>query len=181
MKVLILAGPESSGKSWLAARLQARFGGEVVGEYVRYFIEHVQRDTCYSDISTIANGQLAWEDAARARNPDLLILDTHLLSNMLWSQALFDDCPVWLEQQLLLRHYDLHLLLAAEGVDWVSDGQRCQPLLSDRQDFFSASNQWLHAHAQPYCVISGSWEHREQQAFIAVSQLLGQENQTATD
>lgn len=149
MKVVVLAGPESSGKSWLAARLQARFGGEVVGEHVRYFIEHVQRDTCYADISTIASGQLAWEDAARARNPELLILDTHLLSNMLWSQALFDDCPVWLEQQLLLRHYDLHLLLAAEGVEWISDGQRCQPLLSERQGFFSASEQWLQAHSQP--------------------------------
>ncbi|MDU2875251.1 MAG: N-acetylglucosamine-6-sulfatase, partial [Pseudomonas aeruginosa] len=27
MKVLVLTGPESSGKSWLAEQLQARFGG----------------------------------------------------------------------------------------------------------------------------------------------------------
>lgn len=45
MKVLVLTGPESSGKSWLAEQLQARFGGRVVGEYVRHFIDEQRRDT----------------------------------------------------------------------------------------------------------------------------------------
>ncbi|NAT16977.1 N-acetylglucosamine-6-sulfatase, partial [Pseudomonas syringae pv. actinidifoliorum] len=27
MKVLVLTGPESSGKSWLSAEIQRRFGG----------------------------------------------------------------------------------------------------------------------------------------------------------
>ena len=81
MKVVVLAGPESSGKSWLAAQLQAHFGGLMVGEYVRHFIDHHQRDTTLADIPAIARGQLAWEDAARAERPALLILDTHLLTN----------------------------------------------------------------------------------------------------
>jgi len=79
MKVVVLAGPESSGKSWLAAELQAHFGGLMVGEYVRYFIDHYQRDTTLADIPAIARGQLGWEDAARAQQPRLLILDLHLL------------------------------------------------------------------------------------------------------
>jgi len=33
MKVLVLTGPESSGKSWLATELQQKFGGVLVGEY----------------------------------------------------------------------------------------------------------------------------------------------------
>ena len=90
MKVVVLAGPESSGKSWLAAQLHARIGGLMVGEYVRYVIDQHQRDTTLADIPAIAQGQLAWEDAARAQQPPLLILDTHLLSNKLWSQALFE-------------------------------------------------------------------------------------------
>lgn len=95
MKVLVLTGPESSGKSWLAEQLQARFGGRVVGEYVRHFIDEQRRDTCYADIPAIARGQLAWEDAARAERPALLILDTHLLSNILWSRILFGACPAF--------------------------------------------------------------------------------------
>ena len=114
MKVLVLTGPESSGKSWLAEQLQARFGGRVVGEYVRHFIDEQRRDTCYADIPAIARGQLAWEDAARAERPALLILDTHLLSNILWSRILFGACPDWLEPALPRRRYDLHLLLSPD-------------------------------------------------------------------
>ncbi|GFM88452.1 nicotinamide-nucleotide adenylyltransferase [Pseudomonas cichorii] len=172
MKILVLAGPESSGKSWLSQEISKRFGGLLVGEYVRHFIEQQGRDTVYSDIPDIAQGQLAWEDTARATAPPLLILDTHLLSNMLWSKALFGDCPQWIEQQLLSRHYDLHLLLSPEGVDWISDGQRCQPQLSERQAFFEDSRQWLHRHAQNYQVIGGDWDARREQAMAAVTQLL---------
>lgn len=172
MNVLVLAGPESSGKSWLADHIQRRFGGVLVGEYVRHFIDHHQRDTCYADIPAIAQGQLAWEDQARAQSPRLLILDTHLLSNMLWSQTLFGDCPAWLADALLARHYDLHLLLSPRGVEWVSDGQRCQPSLVERQGFFDASLQWLEQHHQRYEVIEGDWNSRKAQAFAAVARLL---------
>ena len=172
MKVLVLAGPESSGKSWLAEHIQQRFGGELVGEYVRQFIDQQQRDTCYEDIPAIANGQLAWEDAARARQPGLVILDTHLLSNILWSRTLFGNCPAWLEQALSERHYDLHLLLSPEGVEWIGDGQRCQPLLSERQAFFEASREWLERQGQRYEVLDGSWSYRRDRAMALVADLL---------
>lgn len=172
MKVVVLAGPESSGKSWLAHLIQQRFGGLLVGEYVRYFIEQNSRDTCLGDICEIARGQLEWEDAARDKQPELLILDTHLLSNMLWSQTLFGDCPAWLEPELLGRHYDLHLLLSPDDVEWTPDGQRCQPSLLERQAFFNASLDWLRDHDQPLEIITGDWPARQQQAFSAVEKLL---------
>ena len=172
MKVLVLTGPESSGKSWLAAHIQARFGGIVVGEFVRDFIDEQQRDTCYADIDEIARGQLAWEDAARAARPPLLILDTHLLTNKLWSQTLFGDYPAWLDDELLARHYDLHLLLSPDDVEWTADGQRCQPELADRQAFFQGSLAWMQQHRQAVVVIRGDWEARKQAAFSAVEHLL---------
>ncbi len=115
MKVLVLTGPESSGKSWLSAEIQNRFGGLLVGEYVRHFIDQQGRDTHYADIPAIARGQLDWEDTARASEPHLLILDTHLLSNVLWSRTLFGDCPAWIEQQLLNRSSDLAPAAVARG------------------------------------------------------------------
>ncbi|MHA6194811.1 AAA family ATPase [Pseudomonas wadenswilerensis] len=172
MKILVLAGPESSGKSWLGAEIQAHFGGELVGEYVRDFIDEQQRDTCYADIPAIARGQLAREDAARLRRPPLLILDTHLLSNILWSRTLFDDCPDWLEPALLERRYDLHLLLSPQGVPWIGDGQRCQPDLAQRQVFFEASRDWLQRHGQPLQIVSGDWAARRATVLAAVQQLL---------
>jgi nicotinamide riboside kinase len=172
MKVVVLTGPESTGKSWLAAGLQAHFGGLRVDEYVRWFIEQNPRDTCLNDIPDIARGQLQWEDQARAQQPGLLILDTHLLSNILWSQTLFGDCPAWLEPELLARHYDLHLVLSPEQIDWTDDGQRCQPQLSERMAFFQATRDWLEQHGQTLQIIQGNWDERRAQAFEAVADLL---------
>lgn len=172
MKVLVLTGPESSGKSWLAEEIQRAFGGVLVDEYVRQFIEQHQRDTSLDDITAIARGQLENEDAARATAAELLILDTHLLSNMLWSQTLFGDCPGWIEPELLARQYDLHLLLDPAGVDWTGDGQRCQPELASRQAFFRDTQHWLDEHHQLYQVIGGNWEQRRARAFQAIEQLL---------
>ncbi|MEN8641617.1 AAA family ATPase [Pseudomonas sichuanensis] len=172
MKTLVLCGPESSGKSWLGGEIQAHFGGVLVGEYVRHFIEQEQRDTCYADIPAIARGQLQWEDQARQLAPSLLILDTHLLSNILWSRALFADCPPWIEQALNARHYDLHLLLRPEGVAWVGDGMRCQPELALRQQFFADSLDWLQAQQRPHQVIEGDWPQRSAAALAAVGRLL---------
>ncbi|WP_339547000.1 AAA family ATPase [Pseudomonas sp. RA_35y_Pfl2_P32] len=172
MKVLVLTGPESSGKSWLSAELHRHFGGLLVGEYVRYFIEQNPRDTCLADIPQIARGQIAWEDSARAQQPALLILDTHLLSNMLWSQTLFGDCPPWIEEQLLARHYDLHLLLSPHVVEWTDDGQRCQPQLGQRLAFFDATRDWLRLHGRRLQIIEGDWAERRRLAFVAVEQLL---------
>ncbi|MHC8366649.1 AAA family ATPase [Pseudomonas sp. ZT5P21] len=172
MKVLVLAGPESSGKSWLSSEIHAKFGGILVGEYVRHFIEREARLPCYEDITFIAQGQLTWEDEGRTRQPSLLILDTHLLSNILWSRTLFGACPTWIEQALLARHYDLHLLLSPETVAWHDDGQRCQPQLAERQAFFNASRQWLDLHHQPLQVVQGDWKQRKDSAFEAVTHLL---------
>lgn len=173
MKVLVLTGPESAGKSWLGARLQQHFGGLLVGEYVRDFIDTEQRDTCLADIPTIARGQLALEDAARQQAPHLLILDTHLLSNMLWSQTLFGSYPAWLEDELLQRPYHQHLLLSPEGIDWHDDGQRCQPDLAERLRFYDDCRAWLRTHCQPFVEIGGDWAERERQAFSHTRALLG--------
>ena len=172
MKVLVLTGAESTGKSWVAARLQQRFGGLVVGEYVRHFIGQEQRDTCLDDVSAIARGQLMWEDAARSQAPELLILDTHLLSNIMWSQTLFGDCSAWLEDELLARRYDQHLLLSPDGAEWHADGQRCQPDVDERWQFHEACRGWLERHHQPFVDITGDWASREEQATAQVFALL---------
>lgn len=173
MNVVVLTGPESVGKSALAVRLQQAYGGLRCEEYVREFIDTHQRETSLSDIPAIARGQLALEDAARTAKPQWLWLDTHLLSNILWSNLLFGSCPAWLHNALLQRRYHLHLLLSPEGVPWVADGQRCQPDVADRRAFFDACQHWLEENEQPFVVLTGGWEAREAQAHAAISRFFG--------
>lgn len=173
MNVVVLTGPESVGKSALALRLQQRYGGLRCAEYVREFIDTHQRETSLDDIPTIARGQLAMEDSARMANPDWLWLDTHLLSNILWSNLLFGSYPAWLDIALLDRRYDLHLLLSPEGVPWVADGQRCQPDVTDRRAFFDACLNWLVKNEQPFIVLTGDWAAREAQAHAAITRIFG--------
>ncbi|WP_150304116.1 AAA family ATPase [Pseudomonas saliphila] len=172
MRVVVLTGPESTGKSWLAKDLQRHFGGLLVSEYVREFIDAEKRDTCFADVPVIARCQLMQEDAARQRQPELLILDTNLLSNVLWSRTLFNDCPEWMEAELLTRQYDQYLLLSPEGVPWVADGQRCQPEPKQRHAFYQACRSWLNYHQQPMTEITGSWSHRQAYTRDLVAQLL---------
>ncbi|QJD60795.1 AAA family ATPase [Pseudomonas sp. gcc21] len=175
MRVVVLSGPESTGKSWLANDLHRRFGGLLVGEYVRQFIDNEKRDTCYADVAVIARRQLIQEDAARQQRPELLILDTNLLSNMLWSRTLFSDCPAWLEKELLARHYDQYLLLSPDGVPWTADGQRCQPEAGHRRAFYQDCKDWLSHHQQPVVEVGGSWTARQERCRKVVTELLSSE------
>lgn len=172
MKILVLTGPESSGKSWLATRLHRKFGGLLVDEYVRDFIDKEQRDTYLADIPAIARGQLRKEDAARSLKPHLLILDTHLLSNILWSRTLFGSSPAWLEDELLQRQYHQHLLMSPRQVDWHDDGQRCQPDLDERVQFYENCRDWLISRNQSFVEVGGTWAEREQQAMAVARALL---------
>lgn len=172
MKVVVLSGPESAGKSTLCQALAERFNAPLVSEYVREFIEQTQRDTGYADISLIAEQQLARELAARAQQPDLLLLDTHLLSNKLWSETLFGRSPDWIESALKAQHYDLIGLLSPNAMPWQADGQRCQPLLAERQHFHQHLAHWLQQHQQPVLHLEGSWQARYQKLQRAIEQLL---------
>lgn len=173
VKVVVLTGPESTGKSWLATELQRHFGGQRVSEYVREYVDQIQRDTRYEDVPLIAHEQLSREDAARQQQPALLILDTNLLSNLLWSRTLFGRAPDWLETALLTRRYDSYLLLSPKNVPWVGDGQRCQPALKERHAFYAACQQWLIAHDQPMIEVGGDWSERQAQCLVEVGNLLG--------
>ena len=148
------------------------FNAPLISEYVREFIEQEQRETCYADISTIAKQQLHNELAARAKRPPLLLLDTHLLSNKLWSEVLFKRSPAWIEDALLAQQYDLIGLLSPESVPWQADGQRCQPEFSERQAFHQRLASWLQQHHQPVLYLTGSWQQRYHALEHAIEQLL---------
>ncbi len=120
---IAVTGSECTGKTALVNMLAKHYGTVVVPEYVRLFVEDNQRAPEASDVEAIALGQLELERERVESAHRLLLLDTDLLSTMVYSHHYFGGCPTWIEETLLERPADLYLLCDID-VPWVPDGNQ---------------------------------------------------------
>lgn len=164
-----VVGPESTGKSTLAARLAQTFETRLVTEYARVHLERQGSQIAYEDMIRIARGQAALEDALALQAHRLLICDTDLRATTLWSQALFDRVDPWITAQADARRYDLTLLCDVD-VPFVPDPVRYLP--ERRAEFMAACRQALAAEGATYVEVRGDWETRWETARGAVEALL---------
>ncbi|HXH19021.1 MAG TPA: ATP-binding protein, partial [Chitinophagales bacterium] len=84
MKKIVIVGPESSGKTFLAEKLAAHFQCLWVPEYAREYLEKLNKPYTKEDVEKIAEGQLRLEDETAAKSKSLLICDTNLLVIKIW-------------------------------------------------------------------------------------------------
>jgi nicotinamide riboside kinase len=170
MKKIVLTGPESSGKTTLAAHLAAHFGTVWVPEFARQYLADLDRPYTADDLLTIAKGQMALEDemAAKATN-GLLFFDTSLEVISVWSEVRFGFChPETLaaHQQRLPDHY----LLCLPDLPWAPDPQRENPV--DREVLLEIYRRELRTHNVPFSQVWGIGEERLANAITAVSEFL---------
>jgi HTH-type transcriptional regulator, transcriptional repressor of NAD biosynthesis genes len=141
-------GPESTGKSTLAAALATRH----VPEYARTYLEAHARAPRPEDLPLIALGQAALEDALARDATGTLICDTDPLLTVVWAEALFGEAPPALRELAAARRYDLTLLCDVD-LPWVADPVRYAP--DDRAGFFARCERALVAAGRRYRVIRG--------------------------
>ncbi len=120
---ITITGSECTGKTTLARSLAAHYRTVWVPEYVRRFVEEKGAPPEWEDVEAIARGQMALEDSLLARASRLAILDTDLLSTIVYGRHYYGDCPAWIEDALAERVADLYLL-ADIDVPWVPDGHQ---------------------------------------------------------
>jgi NadR type nicotinamide-nucleotide adenylyltransferase len=118
---VIVTGSECTGKTTLARALAAIYGAPVSAEYCREFVERSGAQPNARDVEEIARGQLVAEDQAIKRADDLVILDTDLLSTLVYSRHYYGECPDWIDDAVSRRAGDLYLL-AGIDVPWRADG-----------------------------------------------------------
>jgi NadR type nicotinamide-nucleotide adenylyltransferase len=171
-----LVGPESTGKSTLAARLAAAFGTLWVPEYGRDHTARITERTgessfvgafTGSDIETIARVQARNEDAAARRANRVLFCDTDLLTTRIWSEIILGECPAAVRTASEARRYGLHLLMDTD-IPWLDDGTR--RFGAERQAHFGRIRDTLDDLGWPYVVIGGSFEERLARAAGAVQE-----------
>lgn len=145
MKKVVLTGSESTGKSELARRLGEHFRAPVAPEFVRAFATERGGQVTFADLGAIAQAQMAGEDEAIAAANDLVILDTDLISTVVYAEHYYGQVPEWIEAQAAARLGHLYLLCAAD-IPWEPDGVRDR---GDRRDelheLFRAGLRRFHA------------------------------------
>lgn len=120
---VVVTGSECTGKTTLAQALADHFEAPCVPEYVRVFVQEQGRAPAAEEVETIARGQIALEAQYAACGSSLLILDTDLLSTVVYSRHYYGDCPSWVAAEMSRRAGDLYLL-AGIDVPWVADGRQ---------------------------------------------------------
>lgn len=168
MRRISLTGPESAGKSTLAAQLAAYYGTVFVPEYARQYLEEHGASYTLPDLEAIAHGQLAAEDAAAPQATGLLFCDTDLLVLKIWAENAFGTCPAWVLAALAKPRYALTLLLAPD-LPWAPDPLREHPDPAQRWHFYALYRAELVARGWPFAEISGPADGRLAQAVAALN------------
>ncbi|HYC87844.1 MAG TPA: ATP-binding protein [Thermoanaerobaculia bacterium] len=159
---ICLTGPESTGKSELAARAARELGATWVREYAREYAERHQELTT-ADVEPIARGQIANEDAAGG---PLILLDTDLISTVVYARYYYGSCPAWIEEEARRRKADLYLLLDTD-IPWKPDPAR-DAGGEAREDLFDAFRAALDEFGTQWEIVSGDWETRWERVRTAL-------------
>lgn len=166
-----LAGAESTGKSTLAPRLAARFGGVIVAEYGRTFAETHGTDFTPGDLRRIADGHIAARRAVEAGCPRLIVEDTDIVVTAAWAEMLFGRPDPALEA--IPATADLYLLFSSE-VPWIDDGTRMFGTADRRARFHALIESGLARRGKVPVVVAGDWETRYALAEGAVTRILSE-------
>ena len=167
---IVLTGAESTGKTTLAATLAGELRVPWAPEYARQYAAAVGRPLTVSDVEPIARGQLALEDEVLRRGSRVVVLDTDLVSTVVYARHYYGACPAWIVRAAGDRRAELYLLLHPD-VPWVADPARDQP--EAREVIHARFVATLAELGAPHVVhVAGDWAARASVARTAVGRTL---------
>ncbi|MFN9596839.1 MAG: AAA family ATPase [Bacteroidota bacterium] len=154
---IALIGPESSGKSTIAAHIAARFDFVLISENARQYLGALNRPYALSDVLHIYEQQMAFESEQLHGLPKGLVSDTECINGLVWCEEAFGSAPSWFENQILSKPYDLYLLTTPD-IPYEADPLRENP--GRGMYFFDRYQKELEKRGLPFIVISGDGETR---------------------
>jgi NadR type nicotinamide-nucleotide adenylyltransferase len=183
LKKIVVIGPESTGKSTLCQQLAEHFETVWCPEYAREYLLTNGKDYSYTDLLTIAKGQIAgeknWAELLEKRAAPLLeqdydipyFIDTNMVVMKVWAEFVFNKCHPYIEEQLAKRKYD-HYLLCQPDLEWEKDELREYPDLETRERLFFIYKNYLEQQSIPWTLIKGKNKDRLQSAICTVNKIL---------
>lgn len=153
-KRILILGPESTGKSTLAAALGTYYQEPWVPEVAREYLEKLDRPYVYDDLLQIGRQQMNLEDELALTAERFLFCDTDLRVIQVWSQHRFGKVDPWIGEEMNRRTYDL-ILLCAPDLPWQADPLREHPELQMREAFFAQYLQLTKQSGFQFKIITG--------------------------
>ena len=168
---VVLTGSESTGKTTLTADLARHYGAVWVPEFVRGYAEWKGAPLDAGDVEPIARGQIEAQDRALERASNLLLLDTDLLSTVVYAEHYYGDCPAWIRAAAGNRRGDLYLLCDID-VPWTPDPVRDRP--GERPLMHELFRDALEQGGFRVQLIRGGWRERFLAARLAIEELVAE-------
>jgi NadR type nicotinamide-nucleotide adenylyltransferase len=162
---VVLTGSESTGKTELGRQLAEHFDVPVSVEFVRDYARQRNDALRFEDHGPIARGQIAAEEAAIGRANDLVILDTDLISTVVYCEHYFGRAPEWIANEARARAGQLYLLLRPD-IPWQPDGVRDRR--DQREEMHQLFRNRLREFDLNYVEIGGEGEARLRAAVAAI-------------
>ncbi len=173
VRQICVTGPECTGKTTLAAHLAAHLGTEWVPEAARLYAERVQRELTVADVMPIALEHVTLADMAlahvRERGLSHLVLDTDLVSTIVYAQHYYGFESDALVEMARARRADLYILCAAD-IPWLADGVRDRP--AEGEELFAQFKATLEGIGGNVTEVRGMGEERGRKAVGALGSLV---------
>ncbi len=167
---IVITGPESTGKSTLAAFLANHYQGVVIPEFARDYIEGLHRPYNYQDIVIVARKQIEDLKLNQQNGKGLLFLDTYLIITKVWFEVVFKSAPDWIIEEIRNSKIDLYLLCAPD-IPWIADSVR-ENGGEMRNWLFKEYERNLKQFNLPYKIVSGIGDKRYNCALNLVDLLI---------
>ena len=148
-----IIGPESTGKSDLARYLSKRYGGVLVEEYARRYVEEKgTTEVSYEKLCEIARRQIEEIKAVSYQLSDISFFDTELIVTKVWFEYAFGRVPEWLNEAIKAYPMDVYLLTYPD-IAWVPDPARSNGSDEIREDLIARHDSEIQALEIAYYII----------------------------
>lgn len=162
---IVVTGSESTGKTQLAEQLAAHYGVPWVPEFARDYAEQKGRPLTSADVTPIGSGQMTREDAAVRGLTGMIVLDTDLVSTVVYSEQYYSSVPAWISIAAQERLADLYLVCDVD-LPWVADTVR--DAQHQRRQMHDSFIQHLTRYGAVYHVVSGTGHERLSRAIAYI-------------